>query len=143
MGGECPNPDCKEKVAGHGRTLYGDDGMGGAVSEIKDQRACLQKKVSRKGMILTTISIIAVLLSSGTAFTVYGLEALKEDREVATENKKDIATINAKLGYIEVMVEENHNTLEEIQDKIDEKLIDPKALEKLIKDAIKEGTRGP
>ncbi len=138
---DCPNPDCKQRVDGHGHTLYGEDGRGGLVRGENELKTCLGKKVSRKGMIITVTSIVIALLGSGGTFTIYGLEALKKDREVVAENKEHISTMDAELEYIKVMVEENHNNLEDIKQKMDEKYITPKELKKLIKEAVKAGNR--
>ncbi len=140
MGGECPNLDCKQRGDGHHHTLYGEDGRGGLVAGEKEQKACLQKKISRKGAIITVISIVAALLSSGTAFTVYGLEALKTDRAVVADNTNNIGKIQVELEAIKEAVESNQTSLEEIQDKM-EHMIDPNTLKELITDAVKEGNK--
>ncbi len=127
---ECPNQDCKKVVDGHNHTLYGKDGMGGVV-------ACVKNKLSRSTAVMVAIGIIG----SAGGVTVYGLDSLKQDRVAVTENKENIATMNAELEYIKVMVEENHNNLEDIKNKMDEKYMTPKELKKLIKDAVKEGSR--
>ena len=138
---DCPNPDCKQRVDGHSHTLYGEDGRGGLVRGENELKTCLGKKVSRKGMIITVTSIVIALLGSGGTFTIYGLEALKKDRAIVTENKENIATVNAELEYLKVMVEENHNNLEDIKHKMDEKHMTKKELKKLMRDAVKEGYR--
>lgn len=130
MGGECPNSDCKDRVAGHHTTLYGKDGMGGVV-------ACVGKKLSRS----TAITIALVILGSAGGVTVYGLDAAKKDREAVVANKQDIKDVDAKLGYLEVMVEENHNNLRDIKLQIKSIHLKPEELKKLIKDAVKEGNR--
>ena len=145
MSGECPNPDCKERVTGHHHTLYGENGRGGVVQGEHETKSCLIKldkeKVSRRGMITTIVLIVLSLLGTTAIVTVYGLDSLKEDRAVVAENKQEIATIDAKLGYLEVMVEENHNNLEAIKDKVDELYLTPKELKKLIKEAVKAGSQ--
>ena len=111
---ECPNPDCKRVVDGHGHTLYGEDGRGGLVQgegemkvkvgaledmsdDVETIKACLPKKVSRKGMITTMILVVLSLIGSACIVTVYALDSLKQDRYVVTENKQNIATMYAKL----------------------------------------------
>ena len=127
MKGECPNSDCKDRVQGHHTTLFGKDGMSGVV-------ACIGKKLSRN----TALMILLALLGSAGGVTVYGLDAAKKDREAVTENKQNIRDVDAKLGYLEVMVEENHNNLEDIKNQI-EKTLTPEEFKKLIKEAVKEG----
>ena len=135
----CPNPDCKKVVDGHGRTLYGDDGMGGAVSEIKEQKACLGKKISRKGAIITVLAIISMLMGSGAIFGVYGLEALKKDRDAIADNTNNIGKIQIELEAIKEAVVDNQVSLEEIQDNMEKHMIQQDVLKKLIEDAVKAG----
>ncbi len=128
MGGECPNSDCKDRVQGHHTTLFGKDGMSGVV-------ACIGKKLSRN----TALVVLLAALSSVGGVTVYGLDAAKKDREGVIENKQDIKDVDAKLVYLEVMVEENHNNLEEIKTQIQQIHMTPVELKRLIKDAVEEG----
>ncbi len=126
---DCPNPDCKKKVEGHGHTLYGKDGMSGIV-------ACLSKKVSRSTVLLVALGI----LSSAGGVTVYRLDAAKKDRAAVTDNTNNIGKIQVELEAIKEAVESNQTSLEEIQDKM-EHMIDPNTLKELITDAVKEGNR--
>lgn len=136
---DCPNSDCQKVVNGHDVTLHGEDHMSGAIGEIKEQKACLGKKVSRKGAIITAIAIISMLLSSGAIFGVYGLEALKKDRDAVAENTNNIGKIQIELEAIKEAVVENQVSLEEIQDDMEKHMIEPAALRKLIEDAVKKG----
>ena len=135
---DCPNQDCKDMVLGHDVTLHGQDHMSGAIGEIKDQKGCLAKKVSRKGMVATIVLVVLSLIGSACIVTVYALDSLKEDRAVVAENRQKISNMDAKLEYLEVMVEENHNNLEAIKEQVEDQ-ITPSQLRKLIIDAVKEG----
>jgi hypothetical protein len=133
-------------VLGHDVTLHGKDHMSGAIGEIKDQKSCLGKKISRKGAIWTAIMIIGMLLTSGAIFGVYGLEALKKDRDTVAENTNNIGKIQVELKVIKEAVENNQMSLDEIQVKQDEiqvqmekHMIEPAVLKKLIEDAVKKG----
>ena len=119
---ECPSPDCREEL-----------------------RDCLSKKVSRKGMIAITISIVTILLGTGATFGVYGLEALRSDRANVVERvngtEDSIIKIEGELQLIKQTVEGNKKSLIEINKKMDEVYITPKELKKLIKEAVKAGSR--
>ncbi len=127
---ECPNPDCKERVAGHHTTLFGKDGMSGLVS-------CVSKKVSRG----TVIAIALVLLGSAGSATLYGLDAAKKDRKDVAENTKEIGNMKANLEWIKITVEENHDNLRDIKKHIKDTHISPNQLQELIKNAVKEGNK--
>ncbi len=120
----------KKKVEGHGHTLYGKDGLGGLAH-------CVTKKISKKGFVAGIISLVVILVP----LSIYGLEALKGDREDIANNKEQIIAIQKDIESINQTVKENQVSLEEIQTTVNEVLIKPEDLKKLITDAVKEGNK--
>lgn len=62
--GDCPSQECHQRVAGHHKTLYGDDGMSGVVEAVKRKAdaECLQKYLKRPPtpVLITIIGLFVV-----------------------------------------------------------------------------------
>lgn len=64
MNGQCPSKECHEKMDGHHRTLYGEDGRSGLVGEVKYKvdKTCLSKYIPKPNMTLFCLMISAILI---------------------------------------------------------------------------------
>ena len=111
-------PECKEKfdnqkddINGLRKSMFGEDGIGGALG-------CLKDKVSKKALIA-----IAIVMSG---FIVAGLTAWGNSKENISKNKESISVIQSELTHIK-----------ETTDNIEKNQMKPSELLEAIKEAIK------
>lgn len=61
---ECPNKDCRDRVDGHHKTLYGDDGRGGVTADVqkKADKGCLREYMKKPPVVLIVALITMILV---------------------------------------------------------------------------------
>lgn len=123
----CPK-ECQQQrethtddIAGLRLTTYGPDGRGGLVKEsenaksnienkvtkedFNDLKTCTDKKVTRRGVVLTVIPICAIIAT----FIIYGMEA-------NSQQKARIAESEIRVAETKKDVEINHDNIADMKE---------------------------
>ena len=138
-------------------TAYGSEGRGGLVVDVEHNKGCIkaldknkastddikevgaevEKKLSRKGFVITTIAVLAIVVT----FVLYGMETSAERRDCIAENKTAIAEVKKdtdgcmkRLDKIEDIVADINKNISDIKLK----MVDPKKLLDDIRKIVKE-----
>jgi len=138
-------------------TAYGPEGRGGLVVDVEHNKGCIksldknkastddiktvgadvEKKLSRKGFVITTVAISAIIAT----FILYGMETSAERRDCIAENKiaiaeenKDIEANQKRLDKMELVVADINKNISDIKLK----MVDPKKLLDDIRKIVKE-----
>lgn len=83
--------------------------------ESSDNKACLQKKMSRKEAIGYGLSVFAVLVTAIITITISGLSATATEKEKRAGNSTKIEVLETKLNHISEKQDVNTGKLSNIE----------------------------